>query len=274
MAYRLNLLELPVDILSLILTPLLVSSTPISLCPCTKSPIDPTEIFLIHPALYAVAAPLFYKVNSFALDVTVWHAQHVRRLWQSGSKLPMPRAREPLLLTTESLKRVARLELRIDRVRGWLHHVVVPMIQDMVVQGSLEHFNLRISYYCERTQTWVKRLEQKHDEDVMAMLTRPPLDGLLRILADPYLRTAELWIYTHQNPARCPFHPDQSCRRARAETAETTGNGETGDRTSRGRDRDGAVEIDWRELRRVVDPEQRDVAVAWADDPRVMRHQE
>ena len=36
-------------------------------------------------------------------------------------------------------------------------------------------------------------------------------------------------------------------------------------------ERDGVVEIDWREVMRVVDPERRAVAVAWAEDPDVMR---
>lgn len=284
MANRLHLLELPVDVLNLILTPLLVSSTPVPLCPCTRSPIDPTDVFLIHPALYTIAAPLFYRVNTFVLDASGSHGQHVRRLLMPGSGVPMTRAREQLLTTRDALMRIAKLHFRADRMRGWLHDVIVPTIQDMVVQGSLEHFVLRVSYSnCEGSQSWIKHMQHRQDKD-LDMFTRPPLEGLLRILADPYLRTSELWVDACHIPVWCRFHPRQICRRARISSNSNSGTPppsavppphpleKTPGRSSGVDGRDGgAVEIDWRELRRVVDPERRDVAVAWTEDVRAMR---
>ena len=141
----------------------------------------------------------------------------------------------------------------------------------MVVQGNLEHFLLRVSYR-EKGAAWVKHMQQRQDKD-MEMFKRPPLEGLLRVLADPYLRTAELWVDVNHIPVWCRFHAGQPCGRAHVHPPISGAPPDNPPTRSPGVDsRDCAVEIDWRELRRVVDPERRDVAVAWTEDLRTMRH--
>ncbi|WKT39590.1 hypothetical protein QSH57_001409 [Fusarium oxysporum f. sp. vasinfectum] len=114
----LNLLDLPVDILSIILKPLVTSLTPICLCPCTRSPVNPLPILLSHPALHTIATPLLYAGNGFLLDASGPHAQHIRRELQSaphGADDRLP-GRATLLTTRDALRRIARLELCKE---GW-----------------------------------------------------------------------------------------------------------------------------------------------------------
>lgn len=137
-----------------------------------------------------------------------------------------------MLSTPDALRRVARLQVRTDRLRGWIGTVVVPLVADLAVKGRLEHLVV-----------WI-RSHQKRDEvhrgaDDLGMFERPPLEGFLRVLADPYLLSARLWVDGEHAPTWCRFH------------------GPGGDRG-----REAVVEIDWREVLRVVDPEKRDIAVS------------
>ncbi|POR37687.1 Uncharacterized protein TPAR_02114 [Tolypocladium paradoxum] len=63
----LHFLDLPVDILSMILRPLLVSRSPVQLCTCTSAPADASahllRVLMTHPAVHAIASPLFYEGN-------------------------------------------------------------------------------------------------------------------------------------------------------------------------------------------------------------------
>ncbi|KAJ3520600.1 hypothetical protein NM208_g13646 [Fusarium decemcellulare] len=93
------------------------------------------------------------------------------------------------------------------------------------------------------------------------MFSRPPLEGLLRVLADPYLLSARLWVDARHARTWCRFHAG-GC------SAGTAVEGWTGSGTrEREREREGeVVEIDWREVLRVVDPERKDIAVAVATE--------
>ncbi|KAI1064940.1 hypothetical protein LB507_000199 [Fusarium sp. FIESC RH6] len=243
----LNLLDLPVDILSLILKPLVTSSTPIQLCPCTPSPIDPLPILLSHPALHNIAAPLLYAGNEFLLDATGPHAQHIRRELQtvpSGADERLP-GRASLLTTPGALRRIARLELRIDRLRGWLGSDVVPLLTELAVQGRMDYLTIWVRTPTEpRTPMCVQPV--KHEKD-MQMFARPPLEGLLRVLADPYLISAQLWVDAQHPKTWCRFHSG-GCG------AEGGYPGPEGERSRR-------VEIEWREIIRLVDPERKEITV-------------
>jgi hypothetical protein len=84
----LHLLDLPAEILSQILLPLLTAGGPIPLCPCSRAaaaeglpPGTALSILLAHPRLHAVACPILYgPVNEFLLDLTGEHHAHVRRI--------------------------------------------------------------------------------------------------------------------------------------------------------------------------------------------------
>lgn len=251
---NLTILDLPVDILSLILQPLVTSETPIQLCPCTPSPINPVSVLLSHPALHAIATPLLYASNEFVLDVTGPHAQHIRRelLKTPGSDERLP-GRAVLLSTPDALRRVARMQVRIDRLRGWVGAGVVPLLAELAVQGGLDHLTVWVRTPGERrAQVHVapRRKMPGEEETDLHMFARPPLEGLLRVLADPYLLSARLWVDARHAKAWCRFHAG-GCGAA---AEGWTGGG--------AREPADAVEIDWRQVLRVVDPDRKDIAVA------------
>lgn len=280
---NLNLLDLPVDILSLILQPLLTSPTPIQLCPCSAPPINPLPVLLAHPALHAIAAPLLFTANEFVLDATGPHAQHVRRRLAAAAAaaaaeedgdaaVAADRAPPPSLLTTRDARlRVANLQVRFDRLRGWVHDGLVPMLLDMVVQGALEHLTVWVRSPPEaqhpRAQQPRRRTgAEDGDNNDLAMFARPPLEGLLRVLADPFLRTARLWVDEQRHVrAWCRFHAggrSVGCGSgAEAGTDAVDRNGSREQPPRAGFSGGQALEIDWRMVLRVVDPERKDVAL-------------
>ncbi|KAF4965676.1 hypothetical protein FSARC_6542 [Fusarium sarcochroum] len=237
----LNILDLPVDILSLILKPLVTCSTPIQLCPCTASPIDPLPILLSHPSLHTIATPLLYAGNEFLLDATGSHAQHIRRELQSappGADERLP-GRATLLTTPDALRRIARMEVRIDRLRGWLGTDIVPLLTELAVQGRMDYLTVWVRTPAEpKKPMHFRPVKPGKDLDMFA---RPPLEGLLRVLADPYLLSARLLVDARHARTWCRFHAG-GCG------AEESGAPER-------------VEIDWREILRVVDPERKEIAV-------------
>ncbi|KAK7397911.1 hypothetical protein QQX98_012714 [Neonectria punicea] len=288
---NLNLLDLPIDILSLILGPLVTSPTPIQLCPCSTSPINPLPVLLAHPALQAIAVPLLYTANRFVLDATGSHAQHVRRhLAADGAAAA---SASSLLATRDARRRVANLQVRFDRLRGWVHAGLVPMLTDMVVQGALEHLTVWVRSPPEgQRREQVRRRSRMPgggggggaaEDNDLAMFARPPLEGLLHVLADPYLRTARLWVdrLGHVR-AWCRFHAGArglECGSGAGSGTEAGGgpsgerDGQLGLRLGSGEAEGtgtgpgmgpgvGMVEIDWRLVLQVVDPERKDVTVA------------
>ncbi|KAF4337322.1 hypothetical protein FBEOM_8789 [Fusarium beomiforme] len=240
----LNLLDLPVDILSLILKPLVTSFAPIYLCPCTRSSINPLPILLSHPALHTIATPLLYAGNEFLLDATGPHAQHIRRELQSipgGSSDRLP-GRATLLTTQDALRRIARLEVRIDRLRGWVGADIIPLLTELAVQGRMDYLAVWVRTPVEpKTPVHFRPAKPRKD---LAMFARPPLEGLLHVLADPYLLSARLWVDARHTKMWCRFHAG----RCGAESGDP------------GRERE-RVEIDWREIIRVVDPERKEIMV-------------
>ncbi|KAH6900008.1 hypothetical protein B0T10DRAFT_469387 [Thelonectria olida] len=292
---KLNLLDLPVDILNLILFTLLKSSEPILLCPCSSCPddIDPLPVLLSHPSLHAIAAPLLFSVNQFVLDATGPHARHIRRRleadqeaseftpWEDGGAVD--RAPASLLTTRDARRRMANLQVRFERLRAWVHDGFVPLLTDMVFKGSLEHLTIWV-----RTPEGEKGQQQRQaprrtgdgtpnlEDDELAMFVRPPLEGLLRVLADPYLLTARLWVDRRRHLLGwCRFHPAGrgmvcgTLRRARIgagaewedEYQEEPPAAAIGKHEEAEPDPE-MVEVDWREVLKVVDPGRKDVMVA------------
>ncbi|KAH7155418.1 hypothetical protein B0J13DRAFT_618868 [Dactylonectria estremocensis] len=287
---KLNLLDLPVDILSIILQPLVTSPTPIQVCPCAASPINPLAVLLTHPALHAIAAPLLFTANEFVLDGTGPHAQHVRRRLAEAEAAEEAEAGQDamapassLLTTRDARLRMANLLVRFDRLRGWVHDGLVPMLMDMVVQGALEHLTVWVRSPPEGRHPQVQPVRRSraagnggggNGAEDLAMFTRPPLEGLLRVLADPFLRTARLWVDSRRHVrAWCRFHAGGpggiGCgagagaetagahREASREEARPATVGGWGQQE----DEDMVLEIDWRLILRVVDPERKDVAL-------------
>ncbi|KAL7926801.1 hypothetical protein ACQKWADRAFT_278610 [Trichoderma austrokoningii] len=279
----LHLFDLPVDILSLILQPLLTAPNGdiISLCPCTASPVNPVPIFLSHPSLYAIAHPIFYgPTNTFVLDLTEGHASHVRRFIEDAAEGLLPGDVEwsgrqqqqqqtqnhgllrhtggrSLLLSQEARRRVHRLEMRIDKLRGWLWDELGLFLRDMAARGDLSDLSLLVDYSTV-TRERTKSTSRAFVREKKTVFEKPPLEGLVRLLADPGIRTASLRVKGRHDRAWCDFHQGGDCILRSFLRARDGG----GDVTKEKQDGE-VVEIDWRAILRVVDPEAKRTAVGW-----------
>ncbi|KAI9171781.1 hypothetical protein HJFPF1_01272 [Paramyrothecium foliicola] len=266
-----NLLDLPIDILALILRPLLIlpEGQPVLLCPCAHPPpirASLLTVLLIHPAIHAIACPLFYEGNSFVLDLTGPHTNHVRHVVHHPSKdggLPSERdagARLPLLASPGALRRIASLEMRIDKFRGWILTDAVPLLEDMVVRGGLASL-------CVTVRAAVNRTRNSINGRVGESLT-PPSDyvlsarPLLALLADPYLRASRLRVDAAHGSAWCRFHPGRGCGRTAADPSEQAMSTAAGNGMKQG---PRLVEIDWSLIVREMDPEGRELVPAWSE---------
>ncbi|KAL7943177.1 hypothetical protein V8C42DRAFT_329919 [Trichoderma barbatum] len=280
MPESIHLFDLPVDILSLILQQLVTAPNGIiPLCPCTAGAlgINPVSIFLIHPSIYAIAHPLFYgPANTFLLDLTGHHASHVRRfIDDAAGDLPDDAERggrqqaqtqlllrqtggQFLLVSQEARRRVRKLEMRIDRLRGWLWGDLGPFLQDMAVRGELGDLTLVVDDGTgtkERPQS-ASRLLLRQKRRVF---DRPPLEGLVRLLADPAIREARLRVKGRHDRAWCEFHQGKECGSMSFLRPSSGGNADDALK----KEAEEVVEIDWRAILKVVDPEGRRRAVAW-----------
>lgn len=194
-------------------------------------------LLLIHPRLHAVACPLLFEANRFVLDLTGTHHMHVRR-WlkhrDAATRItPVERRQEedglsslstrlpPTLLgTTDALRRIPNLAIRLDRLRSWIQDAVVPAVSDMTLRGSLRSLEIRLA---------VARTPPRTDA-----LLRPPLSGLVGLLSDPYLDSARLRVRGGGGGGWDPWRVDEE------EEGEGEGEGDV---------------VDWRALVRAVDPE-------------------
>ncbi|KAH6609272.1 hypothetical protein Trco_002618 [Trichoderma cornu-damae] len=261
----LHLFDLPVDVLSLILQQLLTAPDGgiIPLCPCTASPINPVPIFLIHPSLYAIAHPLFYgSSNTFLLDLTGNHASHLRRLVddagreqaQAQTQLLLRRTGgECLLLSQDARRKVRKLDMRIDKLRGWLWDELGLFLQDMAVRGELCDLSLTVDYSTaakERPKSASRAFLLRESSRV---LERPPLKGLLRLLADPAIRAARLRVKGRHDGVWCGFHQGKECSLSSPLGRRRHGDA---DAVKRGDD-DQVIEVDWRAILSAVDPDGR-----------------
>ncbi|KAH0494924.1 hypothetical protein TgHK011_008502 [Trichoderma gracile] len=293
----LHLFDLPVDILSLILTNLLTApeNGTIPLCPCTTThrlPTNPLSIFLVHPSLYAIAHPLFYgPANTFLLDLTGTHASHVRhfiddaaedaqednntttnRHHQQAQKqlLLLRHTGGPfLLLSQQSRRKVRKLEMRIDRLRGWLWDDLGPFLQDMAVRGELADMTLLVDESSNSSKDNNNNRAQSSSRAFLRekrrVFERPPLEGLVRLLADPGIRDARLRVRGRHQRAWCEFHAGGSCASPLRFLRQRGADGADGDGGALKKEEEDeeVVDVDWRAILSMVDPEGRRRAVAW-----------
>ncbi|KFA49288.1 hypothetical protein S40293_07860 [Stachybotrys chartarum IBT 40293] len=280
--HPLNLLDLPVDILSLILQPLLTFAAPIDLCPCASaSPFSPASgtnplpILLSHPAIYAIARPLLYSpLNTFSLNTCRPHSAHLQRILADppGALLAASEVSPPLVFNQPALRSIAVLTLRFDRLREWMLEHILPLAADMAVRGSLLHLRVVIQMPSKQFTTSTAHVS------AAGLSCRP----LLALLADPYLRTSQLAVDCAHAAEWCRFHDEsEPCSRTlrdyqllqeqnqqeqRAHAAEQRRQGRVGD------DDPLVVRIDWRRIVREMDPEGRELVPAWAEDESARSH--
>ncbi|TFA98319.1 hypothetical protein CCMA1212_009965 [Trichoderma ghanense] len=289
----LHLFDLPIDILSLILSHLLTAppNSTIPLCPCTTAPLttNPLSIFLTHPSLYAIAHPLFYgPANTFLLDLTGNHASHIRRFIDDAAEdaqddntpannsllLLRRRTGGPfLLLSQEARRRVRKFEMRIDRLRGWLWDDLGPFLQDMAVRGELADFTLLVdessssssssnSSNSSANRDRAQSSSRAFLREKRRVFERPPLEGLVRLLADPGIRQARLRVRGRHQRAWCEFHAGEECGSLSFLKQRGAGEG-SGDGDVLEKEDEEVVDVDWRAILSMVDPEGRRRAAAW-----------
>ncbi|EHK25237.1 uncharacterized protein TRIVIDRAFT_32515 [Trichoderma virens Gv29-8] len=277
----LHLFDLPVDILSLILQQLLTAPDggTIPLCPyrALSLGINPVPIFLIHPSIYVIAHPIFYGPgNTFLLDLTGTHASHVRHFIDDAAEdLPDDVDRSGrqqaqrqlllrqtggrfLLLSQEARRRVRKLEIRIDRLRGWLWEYLGPFLQDMAVSGELGDLTLVVDDGTgskERPQSTSRAFLRQRKR----VFDKPPLEGLVRLLADPGIREARLRVKGRHDRAWCEFHQGNECNPLSFLRPGNDGNGDDAAK----KEAEKVIDINWRAILNAVDPEGRGRAVAW-----------
>lgn len=277
-----NLLELPVDIISLILTPLLKLDRPLELCPCPDhgrlSPRlqDVRSIFLVHPSLHAIACPMFYSLNTFKLEVSSSkhgllqskglqaHYYRAEARLQSGglsssSFTTQDRhdmGRLLLFVAPSARRRIRNFVVDLGRLRGWVDEIVTPVLCDMILAGNLASLSINLQYNDARhgRQRHVYRTQNPNNSGLDAgndpsIFTKPPLAGLLKVLADPDLESAQLVVSKGHPPVWCKYHRTDSHT----------------DSNSLGLPCPDNTAVDWLAIvREVLDPEGVGVG-AWAD---------
>ncbi|KAM3513024.1 hypothetical protein MY11210_003329 [Beauveria gryllotalpidicola] len=177
-----NLLDLPIDVLALILTPLVKFDSAIELCPCPDHGElgDQLEVarslLLVHPHLHAIACPMLYSLNTFKLSIvpgkhgalqakmlqTYSHSDAPGRgartrpgLFGDSSDVPGSLAAEErrgmgklqLFVTPSARRRIRNFVLEVGRHRGWIDQVVTPVLSDMILAGHLASLSITLLYW-------------------------------------------------------------------------------------------------------------------------------
>ncbi|KAG6046308.1 hypothetical protein E4U17_007948 [Claviceps sp. LM77 group G4] len=222
----LQLLDLSIDVLELILRLVLVREDAIPLCPCGQIRyssaglrVNPLPIMLVHPATYSIGSRIFYQENTFALDLRGNHRAHVQRYLRGLSYACTPSAikdydrmyrRKDVLEMKPVLHRIRYLDMRLEELRDWVETLVLPLVRDMILSGSLVKLRVVLHgraairsslLYAPRPRSPIRfRGRQSGSSHTDAANPRPrmsirsPVAGVLALLAEPNLRIARLWM--------------------------------------------------------------------------------
>ncbi|KAH6692659.1 hypothetical protein F5X68DRAFT_60041 [Plectosphaerella plurivora] len=278
--------DLPPEIRTQILSPLVLVPGPIFISPTATTVIPfPHALFLSHPAIYAAASTLFYEHNVFVLDLVSGSRAAIERAlvdesWSAGD------GGGPDMLRNEGARRrIRHLEFIPGRLGTAFRSHVRPVIADMLLSGALRH--LKVAIYPTGTDKLLFRtaaapvlpslgdgttpieLTVVGPGQAMAASSRGSPDaiqrqadeqytsseafrGLLRLLADPVLETAELWVAPVHRALFCEFH----------DTAAPCQFAPAGGKLSGWR----LVRIDWRGLARRCLPEDHEMHIVRVGD--------
>ncbi|KAJ3482358.1 hypothetical protein NLG97_g7591 [Lecanicillium saksenae] len=245
----LNLLDLPIDILALILTPLVKFDTAVELCPCPHhGTLDEQlniarSVLLVHPQLHAIACPMLYNLNTFKLSITSGaHGISQTRMLQSyahtdssgracdvpavlGNQTDAPGSlaaeqREQmgklqLFVTPSARRRIRNLMLEVGRHRGWIDQAVTPVLSDMILAGNLTSLSITLLYQSHEANLRNRLAMGNPHASASSLgvdpviLTKPPLKGFFQVLADPDLETSQLFITRGHPSAWCKYHTQE-----------------------------------------------------------------
>ncbi|OLN81765.1 hypothetical protein CCHL11_06877 [Colletotrichum chlorophyti] len=205
--------DLPLEIRDQIISYLCLLPNPVQVGPIETSEIPfPHDLLLSHPLLYAAGSALFYEQNRFALNLRSGSRAAVERAICDGTPwlLSNPRAR----------RRIKHLELSPGRLGNVFQSHISPAVADMILNGCLRH--LKLVLY----PTSADKVVFSHEVDAQSMraaMTRrddafaqsKPFKALLRLLADPDLETAELYVDPIHRDFWCEFHEGVACCKGR-----------------------------------------------------------
>ncbi|KAG6135547.1 hypothetical protein E4U12_001698 [Claviceps purpurea] len=268
----LQLLDLSVDVLEIILRFVLVREDAIPLCPCgqlqyssAELRVNPLPIMLVHPATYSIGARIFYQENTFALDLRGKHRSHVQQYLRGLPAAHTPSAnpikdydrmyrRKDVLEMKPVLRWMRYLDVRLEDLRGWVGTLVLPLVRDMILSGSL--VKLRVVLHggaaIRSSLLYAPRFSGRQSgSSHPRMSIRPPLAGVLALLAQPNLRNAQLWMKAGSSTGPTAWKP--FCIPCPAGAGDPLGNAPS---------ESGSffVEIDLGSLMEVTDLENRPVA--------------
>ncbi|TDZ66072.1 hypothetical protein CTRI78_v003210 [Colletotrichum trifolii] len=221
--------DLPLEIREQIISYLCLTPLPVQVAPTATSEIPfPHDLFLSHPLLYTAASTVFYEQNRFVLNLRGPRAALERAIC-GGS------ANEPpcwLLANPRARRRVRHLELSPGRLGNVFQNHISPAVADMILNGALRH--LRLVLYPTSTDKVVfgssssSSSSNNSGSEVGAQLRRAamtrhddafaqsrPFKALMRLLADPYLETAELLVDPIHRDFWCEFHEGVACCKGR-----------------------------------------------------------
>ncbi|OAQ97938.1 hypothetical protein LLEC1_05259 [Akanthomyces lecanii] len=283
-----NLLDLPVDVLALILAQLVKFDTVIELCACSNHAelSDQLEaarlVLLVHPHLHAIACPMLYSLNTFKMSIvsgrhgapqakmlqTYYHSDVSGRartepgLFADLTDVPdSPAAEErremgklQLFVTPSARRRIRTFVLEVGRHRGWIDQIVTPVLSDMILAGNLASLSITLLYQHPDVRPRNFFRTTSPNASVLpsvgdpAIFTKPPLNGFFRVLADPDLETSQLFLSRRHPPAWCKYH---------SRDLHCDHQGGKGPSTAA---------VDWQAIvREVLDPKGDKTAAAWSE---------
>ncbi|KAJ2976400.1 hypothetical protein NQ176_g4972 [Zarea fungicola] len=182
---------------------------------------------------------MFYSLNTFKLEVSsskhgllqskglqahYYHqgSNNVRaeaRL-QSGGLSPSSFAthyqhnmgRLLLFVTPSARRRIRNFVVDLGRRRGWVDEIVTPVLCDMILAGNLASLSINLQYdagHGRQQHVYGTQIPAKSGLDAgndPSIFTKPPLAGLLKVLADPDLESAQLVVSKGHPPVWCKYH--------------------------------------------------------------------
>ncbi|KAI8628858.1 hypothetical protein F5Y19DRAFT_99086 [Xylariaceae sp. FL1651] len=189
-------------------------------------------IFLVNVQIYQEASAIFYGQNRFILNA-------------QSHRLPIHLTKTGGFLSQEgqdARRRVQTMTLYLTRIGGEFEDILAPTISDMVLNGSLRQ--LRICVGPPSSHNF-----KPSDSD---MITRPPFQTLLRLLADPDLHHVELFVWKVHWNIFCSFHGNGTVT-SEEKTTESMG----ATCLTTGQDNSGWVSLDWQAMVDVLGTGQR-----------------
>ncbi|WYZ44225.1 hypothetical protein EsH8_VII_000661 [Colletotrichum jinshuiense] len=206
--------DLPLEIRDQIISYLCLVPNPIQVGPIEASEIPfPHDLLLSHPLIYAPGSALFYEQNRFILNLRSGPRAAVERAICDGSPW--------LLSNARARRRIKYLELSPGRLGNVFQSHISPAVADMILNGSLRHLKLvlyptsadKIVFNQSAADAQSRRAAITRRDDAFAHSN--PFKALLRLLADPDLETAELYVDPIHRDFWCDFHEGVVCCKGR-----------------------------------------------------------